>query len=1729
MKRRLFKNTATGYGCLLVTGVLLSLGFALPTGATVTPLVDAGATTSGFGVPMQNGRPLTSATGATTSEAGDIDHLIVKYRGKALARGTTATITNANLQSLSSRAGVALTHHRPMSGNSHIFKLPKKMSHSEARDIADKLSADPTVEYAVPDRIMRIMMTPNDTQYPSQWHYKSPTTDGEKAGINLPGAWDITTGASSVVVAVIDTGIVNHADLQGRILPGYNFISKAALAGNSVGRSDDASDLGDWDVSGPSSWHGTHVAGTIAATTNNGMGVAGINWGAKILPVRVLGHGGGYASDIIDGIRWAAGLTVSDVPANPNPAKVINMSLGVDGVCDAATQSAINDAIAAGTTVVVAAGNSSLDAADFSPAGCSGVISVAALNRAGGAAYYTNYGQSVKIAAPGGEQSSTSGSGGILSTLNSGTTTPVASPGGDTYNYLQGTSQASPHVAGIVSLMLSVNPSLTPAQVMTLLQSTARPFPTATGSKGGDCTTTKCGAGIADAYRAVSAVSTNEIIIGTSPSALLFNKPLNGPNPPSQSLTISTAGSAGQSWSVSSSTSWLHVNPASGQGGGIVTVSVDAGALSPEAANSGFITITAAGVINSPVTIPVTVKFTLDLHTSDPCQITGHSQNVVDGNMYVIGGVSCNGQMSNSVYIYNVVTDTWTTGKAKAQPSAFSNGAVINGKIYIPGGFDTNRALDSLDIYDIATNQWTTGAPLPKALYGSVIETMNGKLYVIGGSDKKSGAYVSTNYVYDPASDTWGSMAKIGGNVFSAGSGVVNGKIYIFGGVNDAQSGPSASTWAYDPATDSWSKAAPLLQARKQHGGTVMGGKLYAFGGTDLKGSKNDIEVYDPATDAWSALPLFLNKEAHDIKASAVGTAVYVIGAGYNQSYSLPFTGPGQTVTFGPAPIVSLGDNKSLWATATSGLPVTFTSLTPIACSTSGDNGSIVTGLIDGTNNCTIAANQAGNTQYNAAPQVTQTFSIADVFRIITTVFPDAYTNQSYRQTLTATSGTPPYTWSITSGALPTGLALSSSGDISGTPAAAGTSCFTAQAKDAHNIQAAKEFSIVVYRPLAVATALLLDTSIGLFYSQTMPATGGDTHYNWAIISGTLPAGLTLSSDGVISGTPTKTGTSNFMLQVKDANNHTASKALGFTINAIITQTLQDAPVGQPYSQTLTAAGGTQPCNWSITSGALPAGLTLNSTTGVISGTSTVPGTIRFTVQVKEGTSEPYSRELSIATFAMKIAGGGFHAVALKSDGTVWAWGKNAVGQLGDGTTTNRLVPTPVSGLTEVTAIAAGYNHTVALKSNGTVVAWGISGFVTPAPVPGLTGVTAIAAGVDYTVALKSDGTVAAWDDNNHGQLGDSTTTSRDIPTPVPGLTGVIAIAASFEHTVALKSDGTVVAWGNNRGGQLGDGSSIDQLAPVPVPGLFGVSAISAGSEHTVALKSNGTVVVWGSNNTGQLGNGSANLFSFTPVQVLSGVTSIAAGYQHTVALKNNGTLVSFGNNYYGQLGDGTTTTRFSPATVSGVTGVIAFAAAQYHTAVIKSVGSVIAWGGNTHGQLGDGTTTTRYAPVAVGVSVAADKVDGTYDGGVTVTLSCNGFFSPCREIRYTLDGSQPTSASPLYSAPLTITKNSTLRFMAIDNADNQSGVNSVNYVFAPDILKGDVNNDGKVDMADALLTLQYALNLIPHTAANNAIYLAVADVAPFDSATRKPGGDGKIDVMDALVVLQRAVNLISW
>jgi len=438
---------------------------------------------------------------AAPPAAGTTARLIVKFRGdgqKAL------TATSARVARFAADAGVALKHLRAMAQGAHVLVLDRPLAVAAADALVARLAQHPDVEYVQRDSRRRAQRIPND-----EWIGFQTYLDNTAGGISAFAAWDVTTGSPNVVVAIVDSGYRPHADLAGRILPGYDFIADAKTANDGGGRDADASDPGDWidatDLTDPefgdcsierSSWHGTSVAGVVGANSDNGQSVAGINWAAKLLPVRVLGKCGGYDSDIIDGVAWAAGLAVPGVPANSNPAQIINMSLGGEGDCLAAYHSVFSATLAHGVTraIIVAAGNGAEDVVNNAPANCSEVIAVASTATIGWLATYSNFGSGITLSAPGGDFSA--GVDGIFVLSNNGATVPTSDSTGNE----GGTSLAAPMVSGVVSLILAVAPNRTAGEIRALLTSTAKPFP-----PGSDCTTDRCGAGILNAYAAVVA------------------------------------------------------------------------------------------------------------------------------------------------------------------------------------------------------------------------------------------------------------------------------------------------------------------------------------------------------------------------------------------------------------------------------------------------------------------------------------------------------------------------------------------------------------------------------------------------------------------------------------------------------------------------------------------------------------------------------------------------------------------------------------------------------------------------------------------------------------------------------------------------------------------------------------------------------------------------------------------------------------------------------------------------------------------------------------------------------------------------------------------------------------------------------------------------------------------------------------------------------------------------
>ncbi|MCP4360113.1 MAG: S8 family serine peptidase [Chloroflexi bacterium] len=630
--------------------------------------------------------------------------IIVKFKESAAMAGMMAADGNGRAAQLSQAAGVQVSYLREMSGDSYVYKLPQALPVSEVTQMIANMTALPDVEYAEPDRILGIDgqpqrtvftpdLVPNDSRYGEQWHYKY--TAGTSEGMNLEPTWDKTTGSSSTVVAVIDTGILlGHTDLSGKLVPGYDFITDVPTANDGNGRDSNPSDPGDWTnpdecftgwPGSTSSWHGTHVGGTIGASTNNNLGVAGVNWNAKLLPVRVLGRCGGFTSDILDGMRWAAGIAVSGVPANANPAKVLNLSLGGGGVCSNAQQSAIDDIVNVGAVVVVAAGNENQNASNVNPASCNNVVTVAANDRGGDKASYSNFGSVVDVAAPGGETAITAN--GILSTLDSGVTIPAND---NAYAFYQGTSMATPHVAGLVSLMFDYKPTLTTGQLTSLLQSSARSFPT-----GSSCTTSLCGSGIADGQKALAAIDnlanlTNHIYL---PSIMV-------PLPPATNPFQNPGFESGR-------TVWTEYS----QKGFILIYNDSILPLSP---HSGSWAAWLAGDVNE-------VSFIEQVITVDsrlPYLAYWHWIASQESNCtHDLAGVVINGDVSNPADLYPLCDGTETGGWAKhvVDLSAY-NGQTI--EVRIQGQTDSNDKISHLFIDDVTMQATASISGTPSSSEG---------------------------------------------------------------------------------------------------------------------------------------------------------------------------------------------------------------------------------------------------------------------------------------------------------------------------------------------------------------------------------------------------------------------------------------------------------------------------------------------------------------------------------------------------------------------------------------------------------------------------------------------------------------------------------------------------------------------------------------------------------------------------------------------------------------------------------------------------------------------------------------------------------------------------------------------------------------------------------------------------------------------------------------------------
>lgn len=465
---------------------------------------------------------------SSPAPAADLEaRVIVKLKAASPLKQAQAA---SRVRSLGARLGVSAR----MLGQPAPDLQVMQASGISSEALAARLAQQADVEYAVPDRIKTIRALPTDPLLGNQWYLQAPGIT-QPAAIDAVGAWSLTGGSASVVVAVVDTGVrFDHEDLAAPLLPGYDFIADGLNSGDGDSDRDaDASDPGDYLSSADlanatlrsmcgtsdthaSSWHGTQVAGIVAAQANNGLGIAGVGGATRVLPVRVLGKCGGFDSDIIAGMRWAAGLTVPGVPANPNPARVINLSLAGGSGCSSAYASAIAEIRQTGALIVAAAGNETSPVEE--PASCAGVLAVAGIRHTGTKVGYSSYGPEVGISAPAGNcVNILSGQPCLfpfVNAINFGSTTPGSNGYTGINDITIGTSFAVPLVAGTAALMIAANPGLDEAEIASRIKRSARAFPVDSnlpicpaidGDGQCNCTTITCGAGMLNASAAVAA------------------------------------------------------------------------------------------------------------------------------------------------------------------------------------------------------------------------------------------------------------------------------------------------------------------------------------------------------------------------------------------------------------------------------------------------------------------------------------------------------------------------------------------------------------------------------------------------------------------------------------------------------------------------------------------------------------------------------------------------------------------------------------------------------------------------------------------------------------------------------------------------------------------------------------------------------------------------------------------------------------------------------------------------------------------------------------------------------------------------------------------------------------------------------------------------------------------------------------------------------------------------
>ncbi|HZE69175.1 MAG TPA: S8 family serine peptidase [Pyrinomonadaceae bacterium] len=1254
------------------------------------------------------------------------------------------------------------------------------------------LRVRPDVLYAEPNYLRRKSLAPNDARYFEQWSLKNTGQSGGVSGIDIKAeqAWDITTGNRSIVVGIVDEGIdINHPDLRDNI-----WRNPGETPGNGVDDDNNGfvDDINGWDFvhddntvfdatgsypADETDAHGTHVAGIVGAAGNNSVGVTGVNWQVSLMSLKFLGPTSGTTADLLRALAYAkmmrdlwsasGGLRGANI-------RVLNNSYGGRNQSQAEFDAII--ALAQSNILFVAAAGNESSNNDLEPEypasyKAPNVISVASFNRFQGISPFTNTGPlSVHLFAPGED---------ILSTT----------PGG-TYDYFDGTSMASPHVAGVAALLCAHVSSLTLDRLRSAILYSGdvyatSPFFTITSRR-------------LNAFSALQTVSENDTI---PPGALRNFRIPTGVNFDPREVRLEWTAPGDDDLTgraafydirfsdnpINSSVEFEQARPFS--------------SILPEAANT-------------PQSQNVKIPYR---HASGYFAV-----RAVD-NAGNAGPIS-----SSSVSVNLAIADPYTVSTAASSPLS------------------------------------TGGTPL--GLVGDDEYYRNYHLPFVLSS-------------------------------FNSGQGLVsistNGALYFT---------------SYPPTHDSQS-------------------------------SSNKLQYYYMIAGLWDDLRT-------DRRA---GDDVYVV-----QPDPSRIIFRWQAVTFDTpiGPGVTRGEN-----------PVSFE----------------IELRRDGT-----VLIRYGDGNHNTFPVVGVSGGSPDAYVVSTHTSESVLKDLNRADTIIFASRNPPQPPA-------SDMQIRS---ITDTPDPVGSG---------QNI-----------------TYMIEALNLGPDLAQQPRITFA------------LPPGTSFVSCGSTEGI-------------------CAGPAVG-TNGTVI--------VDQPYLDPIHS--------WYLT---VVARIDAPPETVL---TATATGSSFWSDPVTSNNSQSTTTlvaEYRIFNNVTRIAGGAAHSIIAKADGSVWAWGSNEDGQLGDGSQSfsdfARLTPVQTLNIADARDVAGASTHSLVLANDGTVWSFGQNfrgqlgdGTIflrpTPVKVTGLTNVKAIGAGHWLSVAVKTDGTVWTWGSNDAGDLGLGSFDQNQHPTPsqVPGLTGIDKVDAGGtnpgSHVVALRNDGTVWAWGRNLDGELGSGVTDDRATPAMVPGLSNVIGIAAGSKHSVAVRSDGTVWCWGDNESGQLGDGT-RADRYSPVQLaITGIVSVAAGNAHTIALRNDGTVWSWGSNGVGQLGDGSVTERLTPVQVSGLAGVTAIAAGYGHNLALMPDGTVRTWGANLYGALGDGSSNVRSTPVQVtGLTrvitptMFPDSLQFPFPSTVQV-----GCLTAGATIRYTTNGSEPSVNDPAVSgATILIQRSMVLKVKAWKTGYVPSETKTGNFV----------------------------------------------------------------------------------